>query len=169
MDVDPATCIVASVLRVRPNPGFAGIVTGTSDWADSIVSATVGRDRPLDVLPSGTRRAGAPSIEIAERIRGDFARMERRYDLIVIAAPTAYVLQQSTAVMPSPDVVLCARIGHTRISDLKKSVEGFRKLDLRVHGIVLWDDDLPQIESGKEILESMQGRNTKAPELVGTY
>jgi Mrp family chromosome partitioning ATPase len=71
--------------------------------------------------------------------------------------------------MPSPDVVLCARVGHTRISDLKKSVEAFRKLDLRVHGIVLWDDDLPQIESGKEILESMQGRDAKAPELVGTY
>lgn len=169
VDVDPVTCIVASVLRVRPNPGFAGIVAGTSDWADSIVSTTVGRDRPLDVLPSGTRRGGAPSIEVAERIRGDFTRMERRYDLIVIAAPTAYVLQQSTAVMPSPDVVLCARIGHTRISNLKKSVEGFRKLDLRVHGIVLWDDDLPQIESGKEILESMQGRDAKAPELVGTY
>ena len=169
VDVDPATCIVASVLRVRPNPGFTGIVSGTSDWADSIVSTTVGRDRPLDILPSGTRRGPAPSIDVAERIRGDFARMERRYDLIVIAAPTAYVLQQSTAVMPSPDVVLCARVGHTRISDLKKSVDAFRKLDLRVHGIVLWDDDLPQIESGKEILESMQGREAKAPELVGTY
>jgi len=169
VDVDPASCIVASVFRVRPNPGFAGIVAGTSDWADSIVSTTVGRDRPLDVLPSGTKRGPAPSIEVAEKIRGDFARMERRYDLIVIAAPTAYVLQQSTAVMPSPDVVLCARIGHTRIADLKKSVDGFRKLDLRVHGIVLWDDDLPQIESGKEVLESMQSRELKAPELVGTY
>jgi Mrp family chromosome partitioning ATPase len=169
VDVDPAACIVASVFRVRPNPGFGGIVDGTSDWADSIVSTTVGRDRPLDILPSGTRRVAAPSTAVAERIRGDFARMERRYDLIVIAAPTAYVLQQSTAVMPSPDVVLCARIGHTRISDLKKSVDGFRKLDLRVHGIVLWNDDLPQIESGKEILDSMQRREAKAPELVGTY
>ena len=169
VDVDSVSCVVASVLRVRPNPGFAGIVTGISDWSDSIVSTTVGRDRPLDVLPSGTRQAGAPSVEVVERIRGDFARMERRYDLIVIAAPTAYVLQQSTAVMPSPDVVLCARIGHTRISDLRKSVEGFRRLALRVHGIVLWDDDLPQIESRKEILESTRSRDAKAPELVGTY
>ena len=95
--------------------------------------------------------------------------MEQRYDLRVIAAPTAYVLQQSTAIMPSPDVVLCARIGHTRLSDLKKSVEDFRKLDLRVHGLVLWDEDLPQIESGKEILESKQGRDANARELVGTY
>ena len=51
VDVDPATSIVAKVLRVPPNPGFAGIVTGISDWPDSIVSTTIGRDRPLDVLP----------------------------------------------------------------------------------------------------------------------
>jgi Mrp family chromosome partitioning ATPase len=158
VDVDPATCIVASVLRIRPNPGFSGIVAGISDWTDSIVSTTIGRDRPLDVLPSGTRRGVTPSPEAAERIRADFSRMERRYDLIVIAAPTAYVLQQSTSVMPSPDVVLCARVGYTRISDLKKAVDGLRKLDLRVHGIVLWDDDLPQIESTKELLESMHHR-----------
>jgi Mrp family chromosome partitioning ATPase len=168
VDVDPATCTVAGVLHIRPNPGFAGIVSGSSEWADSIVSTTIGRDRPLDVLPSGTRRVGIPSVEVAERIREDFARMERRYDLIVIAAPTEYVLQQATAIMPSPDVVLCARIGHTSIADLKKSVDGFRQRDLRVHGIVLWDDDLPQIDSREEILESMQGRETGSSTFVNT-
>jgi Mrp family chromosome partitioning ATPase len=167
VDVDSVTCVIASVLRVPPNPGFAGIVTGESDWPDSIVSTTVGRDRPLDIVPGGTKRVPAPSPEVAERIRGDFARMERRYDLIVIAAPTAYVLQQATSVMPSPDVVLCARVGHTTLSDLKKSVEGCRRLDLRVHGIVLWDDDVPQIESRKELLESMQKRDAGMPAFAG--
>jgi Mrp family chromosome partitioning ATPase len=168
VDVDPATSIVASVLRVRSNPGFGGIITGISTWADSIVSTTIGRDRPLDVLPSGTRRVGIPSVEIAERIRGDFARLERRYDLIVIAAPTAYVLQKSTTVMPSPDVVLCARIGHTKVSDLRKSVEGFRELDLRVHGMVLWDDDLPQFDARDEVTDLMQRREAKTSVLIGT-
>jgi Mrp family chromosome partitioning ATPase len=167
VDVDSVTCVIASVLRVPPNPGFAGIVTGESDWPDSIVSTTVGRDRPLDIVPGGTKRVPAPSPEVAEKIRGDFARMERRYDLIVIAAPTAYVLQQATSVMPSPDVVLCARVGHTTLSDLKKSVEGCRRLDLRVHGIVLWDDDVPQIESRKELLESMQKRDAGMPAFAG--
>jgi Mrp family chromosome partitioning ATPase len=167
VDVDPATCTVAGVLRVPPNPGFAGIVTGASDWTDSIVSTTIGRDRPLDILPSGTRRVGAPSIEVAERIRNDFTRMERRYDLIVIAAPTSYVLQRTTAVLPSPDVVLCARIGRTRIADLKKSVDGLRELDLRVHGLVLWDDELPQIDSREELLESYERGEPRSSTLVG--
>lgn len=168
VDVDPVTCTIASVLRVRPNPGFAGIVSGSSEWADSIVTTTIGRDRPLDVLPSGTARVGTPSPEIAERIRGDFTRMERRYDLVVIAAPTEYVLHHSTTVMPNPDVVLCARVGHTSIADLKKSVDGFRQRDLRVHGLVLWDDDVPQIDSRKEILESIQRRETGSSALVST-
>ena len=168
VDVDPATSIVAKVLRVPPNPGFAGIVTGISDWADSIVSTTIGRDRPLDVLPAGTRPLAQPSAEIAEKVRGDFARMERRYDLIVIAAPTAFVLQNATAILPSPDVVLCARIGHARISDLKKSVDGFRAINLRVHGLVLWDDDLPQIDSREATPERASGREPGLSSLVGT-
>jgi len=168
VDVDPATSIVAKVLRVPPNPGFAGIVTGISDWADSIVSTTIGRDRPLDVLPAGTRPLAQPSAEIAEKVRGDFARMERRYDLIVIAAPTAFVLQNATAILPSPDVVLCARIGHARISDLKKSVDGFRAINLRVHGLVLWDDDLPQIDSREATPERASRREPGLSALVGT-
>lgn len=167
VDVDPATSIVASVLRVRPNPGFAGVAMGTSDWAGSIVSTTIGRDRPLDVLPSGTKRIEVPSPEVSERIRSDFTRMKRRYDLIVIAAPTAFVLHETRSVMPSPDVVLCARIGRTRVVDLKASVDAFREINLRVHGLVLWDDDLPQIDSHEEILERMQGREASASVFAG--
>ncbi len=168
VDVDPVTCIIARVLRVRPNPGFAGIVTGEADWADSIVTTTIGRDRPLDVLPSGTKRIGIPTPEVAERIRDDFIRMERRYDLVVIAAPAAYILQDSATVLPSPDVVLCARVGRTSIADLKKSVDAFRQRNLRVHGLVLWDDDVPQIDSREEVLESTQRRETASSPLVST-
>ncbi|HEY8166173.1 MAG TPA: hypothetical protein VIF83_11525 [Gemmatimonadaceae bacterium] len=147
VDVDPTTAAIARVLRVRPNPGLANIIAGSAGWGESIVSTTIGRDRPLDVLPSGTRRAGMPSPEVTERVRGDFARMERRYDLIVIASPIAYLLQRMTTIIPSPDVVLCARVAHTRIADLRRSVEKLREMNLRVHGIVLWDDDQPQIEA----------------------
>ena len=168
VDVDPATSIVAKVLRVPPNPGFAGIVTDISDWADSIASTTIGRDRPLDVLPAGTRPIAKPSAEVAERIRSGFTRMERRYDLIVIAAPTGFVLQNAASILPSPDVVLCARVGHTRIRDLKKSVDGFRSINLRVHGLVLWDDDLPQIDAREAITDRVSRREPGVSALVGT-
>ena len=150
VDVDPVTSTVASIFRVASNPGLSGIISGTSDWPEAVVQTTIGRDRTLDLLPSGTKRTGAPSTNAAERIRGDFARMERRYDLIVIAAPIAYVQRGSASIIPGPDVVLCARVAHTRIARIKETVGSLRALDLRIHGLVLWDDDMPVIEAHDE-------------------
>lgn len=150
VDVDPTTSSVANVFRIPSNPGLAGIIAGSADWSGAVVHTMIGRDRMLDVLPSGTRRAGAPSAEVAERIRGDFARMERRYDLTVIAAPTAYVRHGVASIIPGPDIVLCVRVGHTRIVQLRTAIESLRELNLRIHGLVLWNDDLPVLEVQEE-------------------
>ncbi len=167
VDVDPVTSAIANVFRIPSNPGLAGIVAGTADWASAIVQTTVGRDRALDILPSGTKRAGAPKAEAVERIRGDFARMERRYDLIVITAPTAYVKRGADSIIPGPDVILCARIGHTKITDLKESVDSLRALDLRIHGLVLWNDGLPLIESQEENGTAGRSNRAEASNLAG--
>jgi Mrp family chromosome partitioning ATPase len=167
VDVDPATSTVASIFRVRSNPGLSGIVAGTAGWAEATVQATVGRDRVLDILPSGTRRRGPPDDEAAERIRGDFARMERRYDLIVIVAPTAYITNGAASVIPGPDVILCARIAHTRIARLKEAVESLRAQDLRIHGLVLWDNDMPVIEAHDEPEMPRRERSQGTSRLAG--
>jgi Mrp family chromosome partitioning ATPase len=150
VDVDPASSTIASIFRIHSNPGLAGIITGAADWPEAIVQTTIGRDRVLDVLPSGTRKASMSDPTVAQRIRGDFSRMERRYDLIVIAAPTSYVRRRESSIIPSPDVVLCARVAHTRIARLKAEVDALRNLDLRIHGLVLWEDELPVIEAHDE-------------------
>lgn len=167
VDVDPTTSTISKIFRIASNPGLAGIIAGKSDWAGSVVQTTIGRDRTLDVLPSGTRRAGAPDAAIAERIRGDFARMERRYDLIVIAAPTAYVQRGPANIIPGPDVVLCARVTRTKITRLREAVDSLRALDLRIHGLVLWDDDLPVIEAHDEPDEPRRARSSDASNLAG--
>ncbi|MEO5904339.1 MAG: hypothetical protein ABIQ55_10030 [Gemmatimonadaceae bacterium] len=164
VDVDSTTSTISQVFRIRPNPGLSDIMSASADWSSAVTQAVVGRDRTLDVLPSGTRNATA-TPEAVERIRGDFARMERRYDLIVIAAPTAYVLRGSASVIPGPDVVLCARIGHTRIAQLRTTVEQLRALDLRIHGLVLWDDDSPVIEAQDETEQPVRN-DTGARDLV---
>jgi hypothetical protein len=46
-------------------------------------------------------------------------------------------------------------------------VDAFREINLRVHGLVLWDDDLPQIDSHEEILDRMQGREASASVFAG--
>jgi Mrp family chromosome partitioning ATPase len=150
VDVDSSTSTIANVFRIRPSPGLSDIIAERADWPEAITQAIIGRDRTLDVLPSGTSKTSA-SPEAIERMRSDFARMERRYDLIVIAAPTAYILRGAASIIPGPDVVLCARVAHTKISQLRATVEKLRGLDLRIHGLVLWDDNSPVIEAQDEI------------------
>jgi Mrp family chromosome partitioning ATPase len=166
VDVDPATSAIANVFRIRSNPGLSDIVTERADWADAVTQAIIGRDRMLDILPSGTRRGLDASPDAVQRIRGDFARMERRYDLIVIAAPTAYVLRSAASVIPGPDIVLCARVSHTRIAKLRATVEQLRAMDLRIHGLVLWNDDLPVIETQEQTEPEIRNK-TGARDLVG--
>jgi Mrp family chromosome partitioning ATPase len=166
VDVDPTTCSVASVLRIRPDPGLSGIITGNATWPEAIVPTTIGRDRPLDVLPSGTRRAGLPEPNTVEEVRKELARMQRRYDFIIIAAPTSYVQRSASSIIPSPDVILCARIAHTSVGGLKTAVDSLRGADMRIHGLVLWDAEMPQLETREEMLGATRQSEAFQPELV---
>jgi Mrp family chromosome partitioning ATPase len=166
VDVDPTTCSVASVLRIRPDPGLSGIITGSSTWPEAIVPTTIGRDRPLDVLPSGTRRSGLPEANVVEEIKRELARMQRRYDFIIIAAPTSYVQRSASSIIPAPDVILCARIAHTTVGGLKTAVDSLRGADMRIHGLVLWDAEMPQLETREEMLGSTRQSEAFQPELA---
>ncbi|MFL5464654.1 MAG: hypothetical protein ACJ770_11695 [Gemmatimonadaceae bacterium] len=166
VDVDPTTCSIASVLRIRPDPGLSGIITGGATWPEAIVPTTIGRDRPLDVLPSGTRRAGLPDASVVEEVRRELARMQRRYDFIIIAAPTSYVQRSASSIVPAPDLILCARIAHTTVSGLKGAVDTLRAADMRIHGLVLWDAEMPQLETREEMLGAVRQSGTFQPELA---
>ena len=166
VDVDPTTCSVASVLRIRPDPGLSGIITGSSTWPETIVPTTIGRDRPLDVLPSGTRRSGLPESNVVEEVKKELARMQRRYDFIIIAAPTSYVQRSASSIIPAPDVILCARIAHTTVGGLKTAVDTLRGADMRIHGLVLWDAEMPQLETREEMLGSTSQSEAFQPELA---
>src|SRR4051812_31794147 len=166
VDVDPTTCSVASVLRTRPDPGLSGIILGNATWPEAIVPTTIGRDRPLDVLPSGTRRAGSPEQDVVEEVKKELARMQRRYDFIIIAAPTSYVQKSASSIVPAPDVILCARIAHTTVGGLKAAVDNLRTADMRVHGLVLWDAEMPQLETREEMLGSIRQSGAFHPELA---
>jgi Mrp family chromosome partitioning ATPase len=166
VDVDPTTCSIASVLRIRPDPGLSGIITGGATWPEAIVPTTIGRDRPLDVLPSGTRRSGLPDASVVEEVKKELARMQRRYDFIIIAAPTSYVQRSASSIIPGPDVILCARIAHTSVEGLKTAVASLRGADMRIHGLVLWDAEMPQLETREEMLGSTRQSEAFHPELA---
>ena len=166
VDVDPTTSSIASVLRIRPDPGLSGIVTGTATWPEAVVPTTIGRDRPLDVLPSGTKRAGLPEPHVVEDVKNELARLQRRYDFIIIAAPTSYVQRTETSIIPGPDVILCARVARTTLSGLKSAVDSLRGVDMRIHGLVLWDAEMPQIDTREELISALKPTAGFQPELA---
>lgn len=144
VDADPATSAVASVLRIESDPGLNGVLQGRAALTEVIVATTIGRDRPLDVLPSGHGRMGSVTRDSAASVREALSRMERRYDFIVIAAPTSYAQLATDTIIPVPDTIVCARVGATRLSDLRSAVKSLRGIGRVVHGIVLWDDETPR-------------------------
>jgi len=145
VDADPSTSTVASVLRIESDEGLHAVLNGRVKLEAAIVSTTVGRDRPLDVLPSGHGRIGNASPDSVENVRDSLARMERRYDFIVIAAPSSYAQLVSNTIIPAPDVILCAQVGVTQIAVLRAAVKSLRTAGKVVHGIVLWDDETPRV------------------------
>ena len=46
----------------------------------------------------------------------------------------------------APDVIICARAGHTPLVGLSRDVQRLRDAGARIRGLVLWDDDRPMLE-----------------------
>src|SRR6266542_99379 len=154
LDVDPSTCSVAAVLRVPPDPGLSGVLTGRATWAEAIRPTTIGRDRPLDVLPSGTRRTGLLEPHVIERVKAELERLQSRYDFIIVAAPTSYVQRRSASVIPSPDVLLTARLSRTTVTSLRSAAESLRGVNMKIQGLVLWNAPFPEVEAKRELSAS---------------
>jgi Mrp family chromosome partitioning ATPase len=145
VDGDPAAGAVAGVFRVRPDPGYAGVLRGVVDWAEAIVSTHVGRDGTIDVVPSGTLRRGERDVVVGDQTRRDFLRLVSRYDLSVAVVPLGHAERESGTLMPSPDTILCVRVGHTRLSTLADARDRLRHNGMRVVGVVMWDAEPPNL------------------------
>jgi Mrp family chromosome partitioning ATPase len=146
VDAELSACAVSSVLRVRAEPGLGDVLIGRVDWTEVVIPATIGRERVLDVIPSGT--CGEPDGPFdATPTRHALARMARRYDLVVLVAGPTHVRRGDGSILPAPDLIYCARIGHTTIAALRTGTEALRGAGARVRGLVLWDADVPLIES----------------------
>lgn len=148
VDTDPLTAGVARALEVPSEPGLSDVLSGTTSWTDAIQYVAIGRDQVLAVMPSG-RRSGQPSPELAERVRADLTRLASRHDLIVFVTAVDQTRVHPTTVLLSRDVVLCARLGHTRVTRLREMMKQLREAEMTVHGVVLWDAEPPDLEKAR--------------------
>ncbi len=169
IDADTDASVVAGILGVRRAPGVADVLGGVADWSGIVVTAVVGRDQMLNVMPAGgmqdstrdvrgagaevrpsalvddgtDQEAAAPWIAGAEELRAELIRLGRRYDLVVVAAPAGAAQVGPDSILPVRDALVCARVAYTPLARLAAAVATLRESRLRVRGIVLWDADVP--------------------------
>ncbi|MEO7041703.1 MAG: AAA family ATPase [Gemmatimonadaceae bacterium] len=145
VDGDPSTSMIASILHVESEPGVQGVLGGRVELSSAIITTTIGRDRPLAILPSGHGNIATAKPDAVREMRDTLRRMARRYDFIVMSVPISYAMLPENTIVAAPDVILCAQVGVTRIATLRSAVKGLRAAGKLVYGIVLWDDERPRI------------------------
>lgn len=137
VDSDPIASSVTAALRLRPGAGIYEVARGSAMWGEVTRAAQLGRDRVIDVVPSGESTSDPePLITLLKK---DSARLARQYDAIVLVSSFEQVVAGLPTALPIPDVLYCVRTGQTPIADLKKAVEAIERTGARTRGIVLWN------------------------------
>jgi Mrp family chromosome partitioning ATPase len=166
IDTDATACPVASALRLHAQPGVVDIIDNRMSWPEATQHATIGRDRVIAVVASGTAVPAPNVTEVSETLRRDAARLARHYDTVLVVASREQTLSGLPAVLPMQNVLYCARIGHTRFSDLTSALDGIRKAGGNPIGVVLWDDVLPAVLTPEELAAGSLPQRTSEMEAL---
>ena len=165
VDAELSACAVSSILGIRAEPGFGDVLAGRVDWTEAVIPAVIGRERALDVIPSGL--CGDPPDGFDPTpTRHSLARIARRYDLVVLVMGPRDIQRGDGSVLPAPDVIYCAQVGVTSIAALRAGVAALRGAGARIRGLVLWDADVPLLQS-RDLLAARSARPENAPLSAG--
>jgi len=143
IDTDGTASTVAAALRIRPSAGMSGLAGGQGEWSQVIRTANLGRDRTIDVVPSGQGVVAAD--ELTAILRRDVGTLSRRYDAIVVVSALEQSVAGVSAALPVPDVLYCVRAGQTPIAELKRHIEEIQTTGAQVRGVVFWNAPDPQL------------------------
>jgi Mrp family chromosome partitioning ATPase len=142
VDADLEHRPVASVLRLPSTSGVASVLRGEVDLPAAAVQTLVGRDRWLEVAPSGVDHRGPITSREAEALRDAINRAARHYELTVIVSP----FERANDVRVAPAVLVCAHVAHTLVATLRGAVAILRDSGAQIIGIVLWAADAPSLD-----------------------
>jgi tyrosine-protein kinase Etk/Wzc len=154
VDTDSLTSPVAAALRVHAEPGLADVVAGRAEWTEVTSSATIGRDRIINVLPSGITATALSTPSLKELFAREGHRMARHYEATIVVSSVSSAIDGLPGALPIHDTVLCARIGHTRIAHVQAALDGIRQSGGTAVGVVLWDAVAPALPSMERIADA---------------
>jgi Mrp family chromosome partitioning ATPase len=151
IDTDAQMLPLAAALRCHAEPGIADVIRSHIDWAEVTTQTMAGRDRTIDVIPSGISPTPLDGAALASLFRQESARLARHYEAIVLIATLDQAAAGVAGSLPVPDVIVCARVGHTRLADLRSALDAVRRGGGNPLGIVLWDSVPPPPLSAERV------------------
>ena len=142
IDADLEHRPMTSVLRLPAASGITGVLSNAVELSAAAIQAPVGRDRWLDVVPTGSEPRGAIATREAEALRDAVTRTARHYELTVVVAP----FDQASLVRVGSNVLVCAHTAHSLVATLRSAVAALRDNGAQIVGIVLWSADAPSLD-----------------------
>ena len=142
VDADLAESPITSVLRLQAAEGLSAVLTRAAELPAVAVQALVGRDRWLDVVPTGVNERRALLNREAEIVRKAIARSARHYELTVVVSPFG----DANNVRVGPAVLVCAHVAHSLVTTLRTAVATLRDSGAQIIGIVLWAAEAPNLD-----------------------
>jgi hypothetical protein len=154
IDTDARNSPAAAALRTHAEPGLADIVQNNQNFAEVTTQAAAGRDRFVDVVPSGVTPSGLDPKRVVEFFRGEAARLARHYEAIVMVSSVEQAVAGLPAAFPIHDALICARVGYTKIADLNATIDRIRAAGGNPLGIVLWNAAPPALPKSDRLARS---------------
>ena len=142
IDTDVERQSLSSVTRLPGTPGLVDVLAGRLDWAAVVRSVTVGRDRTLDVLPSGAFGAHEALDSMIADVSELLEHVGRRYDCVLLSAPMSRAGELGLAATVATPVVV-VRVARTPVSSLGRLTGLIRDRGAHSRGILMWNRGEP--------------------------
>ena len=162
VDLEPS-CRASATLRARLEPGVTNLASGGASWPDTTVSARVGRDKTVDLVPFGTGPHVEPAVLI-ELLRNDAMRLARYYDAVFLVAAPPLLVAGLPPALPATDVIYCVQPGITPLKQLKAQLNAIRDAGGTIRGLILWNAERPLLPTPKELARRASKRESSRAE-----
>ena len=164
VDADAESSSVAGMYGERPEPGFTDALAGVRLWREVIRPIRTSDGLSIDAVPGGAIKRDEPDCTTNKSARDEFARFRAEYDFCVIVAPSESSLALLCSLVDKPVTVHCAVIARTSLARVRAGAAEVRAAGAVLHGLVLWDAELPQLYARGELMtRTVAGRVPRLP------
>ena len=167
VDADAEGSSVAGYYGERPEPGFSDALAGVRLWREVTRPIGASDGLSIDVTPGGAIRPEERDRATQQSAREEFARFRTEYDFCVIVAPSEASLALACSLVDKPVTVVCAEIARTTLASLHDDAERVRAAGAVLHGVAVWDAELPQLPPRSELMTKAPAARVRRPTSEG--